>query len=222
MFRPPRFRVFCLCFAPVAFVLVAPAALSAQSASRPPAVYAPAKKQSLDGVANLGEVSPMLFRGGQPTSQGFRALAKLGINIVVDLRRKNSIAEQREKQEVTSDGMRFVSLPWDCHHPSDEMAARFLEILRDNPGKKLFVHCHYGVDRTGALIAVYRMADDGWTPAEAMNEMKLFGYNILHRAWCHALVGFENNFPQQMKGDPRLRALSSRASSGHQASSREP
>ncbi|MGB8782030.1 MAG: hypothetical protein WCD02_02855, partial [Terriglobales bacterium] len=36
------------------------------------------------GVGNFGEVTPDLFRGAQPTRKGFQALAKDGINIVVD------------------------------------------------------------------------------------------------------------------------------------------
>jgi protein tyrosine/serine phosphatase len=208
-----NFRPFNTIIAASACVCFLTAPLRAQSLSTdPPAVHTPAIKQHLSGIANFGEVSPSLFRGGQPSTVGFATLAKMGINIVVDLRREKSIAETREKQEVAADGMTFVPLSWNCHHPTDEIAERFLAILRENPGKKVFVHCHYGVDRTGALIAVYRMADEGWTPADAMSEMKLFGYNFAHRSWCHALVEFENNFPQQMKSDPRLRSLSTGAS----------
>jgi protein tyrosine/serine phosphatase len=207
------FRSLNILLAAIALRFFVSSSMRAQSVGAdPPAAYTPAKKLRLAGISNFGEVAPTLFRGGQPTSQGFASLAKRGIDIVIDLRRQNSGDKTREEQEVAANDMKFVSLSWDCHHPSDEIAARFLRILRDNPGKRVFVHCHYGVHRTGALIAVYRMAEDGWTSAEAMKEMKLFGYNILHRTWCHSLAGFEANFPRQMKTDPRLRSLSTGAS----------
>ena len=212
MTAPIRARILFGLLMAGAVIWIGPSVVTAPSAaSDPPALYAPARKLRLAGVSNFGEVAPTLFRGGQPTSQGFASLAKLGINIVVDLRRQDSGDEAREEKEVAANGMEFVSLSWDCRHPSDEIAARFLQVLRDNPGKKVFIHCHYGVDRTGAMIAVYRMAEEGWSAPDAMREMKLFGFNFVHRSWCHTLVGFEADFPQQIKNDPRLRSLSSAA-----------
>jgi protein tyrosine/serine phosphatase len=37
------------------------------------------------------------------------------------------------------------------------------------------VHCHRGADRTGAVIACYRIAHDGWSSKQALNEAKSFG-----------------------------------------------
>jgi Dual specificity phosphatase, catalytic domain len=65
-------------------------------------------------------------------------------------------------------GMQYVSIPWHPDSPSDENIARFLKVIEENPDKKVFVHCHAGVDRTGMAIASYRMAKEGWSPDEAM------------------------------------------------------
>jgi protein-tyrosine phosphatase len=64
--------------------------------------------------------------------------------------------------------MQYVSIPWHPDSPSDENIARFLKVIEENPDKKVFVHCHAGVDRTGMAIASYRMAKEGWSPDEAM------------------------------------------------------
>ena len=40
----------------------------------------------------------------------------------------------------------------------------------------VFVHCKRGSDRTGTVIAVYRMRNDGWTDDEAIKEAKKFGF----------------------------------------------
>ena len=142
-----------------------------------------ARNVMLQGVSRFGEVTPTLYRGAQPTREGFRNLAKIGINIVVDLRG----SRQSERQLVTRLGMRYVALPWRCFRPRDEHFARFLTLLRANPGKKVFVHCRVGDDRTGMDIAAYRMAEQGWSPGEAKREMRAYGVNWFHRMICPGL-----------------------------------
>ena len=58
-----------------------------------------ARKLAVEGVPNLGEVSSNLYRGSQPTRQGFRKLAEMGISIVVDLRVRG---REIERQQVTN------------------------------------------------------------------------------------------------------------------------
>ena len=123
-----------------------------------------AQRRELHGVPNFGEVTSTLFRGGQPSRDGFDELKKLGVQIVVNLRDDNA---DTERSLVTTAGLQYVTIPWNCRHPANELAARFLEVLRENPQKKVFVHCHAGVDRTGLMIAVYRMAEQRWTPEQA-------------------------------------------------------
>lgn len=160
------------------------------------------EKVELRGIPNFGKVTTTLYRGGQPSKDGFDELKKLGVQIVVNLRDDNS---ERERSAVTAAGLEYVAIPWNCHHPANSLAARFLEVLRENPEKKIFVHCHAGVDRTGLMVAVYRMAEQRWTPEQASDEMKDFGFNFIHRSWCHALDDYEQNFPQQLTADPSFR-----------------
>ena len=44
----------------------------------------------------------------------------------------------------------------------------------------LFVHCGGGHDRTGMMVAVYRIVIQEWTKEQAIAEMKDFGF---HRMW---------------------------------------
>ena len=46
----------------------------------------PAQNPAPKGVPNFGEVTAQLFRGGQPTTEGFHALKNFGIEIVVNFR----------------------------------------------------------------------------------------------------------------------------------------
>jgi len=161
------------------------------------------KRLTLEGVGNFGEVTPMLYRGGQPKQKGLEGLAKMGVNIVVDVR---LTGRDKERKEVNQLGMQFVELPWHCMFPKDEPFARFLKLLKDNPKKKVFVHCRYGDDRTGMMIASYRMAVEGWTPEEARKEMEQFGF---HHLVCPSLGPYEKKFPEHLRSNPAFQSLRS-------------
>ena len=158
-----------------------------------------AKKLTLTGVANFGEVTPWLYRGAQPSRQGFEELAAKGIDIVVDARLSG---KSSEKKVVNAAGMQYVSIPWHCMFPKDKAIEQFLAILRENPKKKIFVHCRYGNDRTGMMLAAYRMAIENWTAQEAWAEMQQFGMN---RTICFPLISYEKRFPEHLKKTPGLR-----------------
>ncbi|HKV28373.1 MAG TPA: dual specificity protein phosphatase family protein [Candidatus Acidoferrales bacterium] len=186
-------------------IFAAVQALQAQSKAKNSTIaHAPGKKILLAGVPNFGEVTPTLYRGAQPSDQGFQSLAGMGINVIVDFRGLNL---KQERHEAATHNMKLIVLNWDCRNPSDKIAADFLQILKKNPGKKIFVHCYQGIDRTGAMIAVYRMAEEGWTEPEAMNEMRVFGYAFMHRIWCHSVGQYVSKFPKDMQEDPQLVAL---------------
>src|SRR5713226_8957423 len=172
---------------------------------QPPGAYSLTAKLKLRGVQQFGQVTRTLYRA-QPTKEGFANLRKLGINIVVDLRGNRS----SERRIVNALGMRYVPLPWRCYSPHDEHFARFLTLLRENPDKKVFVHCRVGDDRTGMDIAAYRMAEQGWTADEARKEMTVFGVNWFHSTICPRLGSYEKHFPERWQTSPAFRDLRSR------------
>jgi len=161
-------------------------------------------KQKAPGVPNFGEVTPNLYRGGEPSYDGLATLKSLGVDVVVDLR---GSANQSEKAEAQEMGMQYISIPSHCPFPGDEPWAKFLRVVRDNPDKKLFVHCRLGDDRTGMAVAAYRMAEQGWSADEAMNEMQTFGFTTLHRAICLGMASYEAGFPEKLKTSSAFKDL---------------
>jgi tyrosine-protein phosphatase SIW14 len=157
------------------------------------------------GLPNFGEVTPTLYRGGQPARVGYEKLAKMGVKVVIDLRLTK---KGEERREVEKQGMEYVSIPWHCYLPKDAQFARFLMILREHPHKKIYVHCRYGDDRTGMMIAAYRMAVEGWTPQQARKEMEHFGF---HRLVCPSLGPYEKSFPERFKKNSAFQALRTHA-----------
>jgi len=155
-------------------------------------------------IPDFGEVTPTLYRGAQPKKQGFEALAKLGIQIVVDLRGDRD----NEREEVTRLGMQYVPMHWQCSFPKDKIFAAFITLIRTNPRKKIFVHCRVGDDRTGMMVAAYRMAEQGWSAEKAENEMIDFGFNFVHRHLiCLRLESYEKDFPNRFATRPEFEKL---------------
>ncbi len=147
------------------------------SAQAPVAIGPPAEHLTLEGVENFARIGQTLYRGAQPKSFAYNELKNIGVAIVVDFREeKSEIAS--EKRAVEGTGMQFVSLPWTASHgPVSEEVTSFLNLVRANPDKKIFVHCRRGADRTGLMVAVYRINFDHWTPAQAVAEMHVFHYS---------------------------------------------
>jgi tyrosine-protein phosphatase SIW14 len=171
-----------------------------------PAVRAIGRRLQEKGVPNFGEVTPTLYRGGLLNDTGLKALAKMGVKIVVD----THAHDQAEEKEVQRLGMEYVAIPWHCPWPHDEVFATFLKLLHDNPGKKVFVHCRLGDDRTGMMVAAYRMAEEGWSAGEAMSEMKSFGFSRAHHVICPGLASYEKEFPERLKSSAAFQELKSK------------
>lgn len=199
------FKVVCTCALSAAPVCLAQTPAHQACSVPSEAKHTIASKSTLRGVPQFGAVTPVLYRGAQPSKEGFANLAKFGIDIVVDLRGSG----EAERRVVTGLGMRYVALPWQCYSPRDEHFAQFLSLLRENPGKKVFVHCRSGDDRTGMDIAAYRMAEQGWTAEEARQEMVTWGANWFHRFICPGLASYERGFPARFKTSPVFQGLRS-------------
>ena len=137
-------------------------------------------------------VDAHLYRGGQPTADGFRQLASMGVKTIVNLRHEGETRREEERRLVESLGMRWVFLPMRSYwRPSDAQVLAFLRAVDDTAHQPVFVHCRKGEDRTGTLVAIYRIVEEGWGPARAYEEalaLGLSGWNpfmrhvILHEA----------------------------------------
>ncbi len=67
------------------------------------------------------------------------------------------------------------------------MINRFLSVLDDNASRPVYVNCFHGSDRTGLLLAIYRMAREGWSAAKAYKEMRGCGFHLFrmyHFKWA--------------------------------------
>jgi protein-tyrosine phosphatase len=187
----------------VAFPMQAQEPPAAAGAATMSATGAPALlSHGVKGIKNFGQVTPRLYRGAQPAEKGYELLEKMGVDIIVDFRNENDLIE-RERQAVEARHIRFISIPWSAFHdPTTEQVRQFFKILRENPEKRIFVHCEVGADRTGTMVALYRIAAQGWTVHDAVREMKAYHF---HRFWFSHLEDFVEEYPKRLESDAALR-----------------
>jgi protein tyrosine/serine phosphatase len=163
------------------------------------------QKLHLAGIHNAGKIKDVLYRGAQPKEAGLAELKRLGITTIVDLRGEDREKSEWERSRAEALGMRVVNIPvsgW--APPSDEQVAQFLELFREDPKQKVFVHCRFGDDRTGVFVATYRMAVEKWSPERAMGEMYFFGFNGF---WHPSMKKFIRQFPDHLKTSAALSSL---------------
>jgi protein tyrosine/serine phosphatase len=151
------------------------------------------------GVENFARVNPGLYRGGQPTEEGFKQLKAMGIKTIIDFRSYHST-----KKQVEAAGMTPVEIPLKADlgsvPPSDDELREFFSVVLDPAKQPVYIHCAFGKDRTGTMAAVYRLECDGWNADEALQEMEAFGYHNIYRD----LINFVKSYKPRgyAKGPP--------------------
>jgi protein tyrosine phosphatase (PTP) superfamily phosphohydrolase (DUF442 family) len=115
----------------------------------------------LAAVRNLRRIGDRMWAGGQPDPDGYRDLAALGVDTVVDLRAGTPDDPIEDDEEVlTRLGMTRLWFPVpDGYAPSPRV---ILRVLHDTQDRTAFVHCGAGIGRSGVVhaAAVWRQGED--------------------------------------------------------------
>ena len=145
-----------------------------------------------ENLPNFQKVDEHVYRGAQPTDSGFQELAKLGIKTVVDLRDIGEHSQAGEQKVVTDLGMHYISIPMHgMSTPKDDQVAAVEALFNDAANGPVFVHCKRGADRTGMVVAVYRVSHDSWDNKKALAEAKSYGMSIFERAIQHYVMDYK-------------------------------
>jgi tyrosine-protein phosphatase SIW14 len=124
---------------------------------------------------NFGQVGAGLFRGAEPDQRCLGHLAALGVRTVVNLRDEKDASED-EKEVVLALGMRYANMPMSgFDRPSATDVKRVLAFIGASGNQPVFLHCKRGRDRTGVVVAAYRVTNDGWAAEKALVEAEDFG-----------------------------------------------
>ena len=137
-------------------------------------------------IPRFQQVTPELFRGGQPVPESFGFLKWRGIKTVINLRE-----EHDERELVEKLGMNYVYIPLDAWDRVPDLAIRrFFNVVNDPENQPVFVHCRRGADRTGFMIGLYRIAEQGWSAQQAYREARALGLRWWYRGLKHQLYDF--------------------------------
>jgi protein tyrosine/serine phosphatase len=130
---------------------------------------------TLEGVPNLNRVAPNLYRSAQPTAEGFRAAENsLKLRAVLDLRSLHS-----DEDLIKGTQIRVNAVPMNAWSINTDDVIVALKVIKAAEAKgPVLVHCRHGADRTGVVIAMYRIVYQGWTKQQALDEMEHGGFNF--------------------------------------------
>jgi len=142
------------------------------------------------GLPNLHRVNSSLYRSAQPSREGFEFLGRQSslasadrpIKTVLSLRAFNDDAPL----VLPSSVLRLEQIRFHTWHPENEDVVKFLRIATTPAMQPVLVHCQHGSDRTGTMVAIYRIAYEGWTKARATDEMINGGFGF-HPMWQNLL-----------------------------------
>ena len=193
MLRVSRFFLLAVVFAG----LFLPAAgRTAESKDRPRAW---ATRLNRPGLPNLHKVDDGLYRGAQPTARGVKELEKLGVRTIVNLRSSHS-----DEKIVAGSNLTLAHIPMNTWAVDEKDVVRFLRVVTDKDRRPVFVHCQHGADRTGAMCAAYRLAVDGWSKRQAIDEMTKGGFGF-HSIWRNLPKLIEKLHVEQIRAKAGLK-----------------
>jgi tyrosine-protein phosphatase SIW14 len=143
--------------------------------------YIPAQKVHLQPFNNLYKINDSIYRSEQPTKKGMQGLQQLGIKTVLNFRNHHNDVDEAKNTTLI-----IERLSQNTNKISQEFIISALKIIQQSK-KPILIHCLHGSDRTGVVIAAYRIVYENWTKEEAIVELreKQFGY---HETWFPHIV----------------------------------
>lgn len=169
--------------------------------------------QVIDPVTNLYQVDQRLYRSQQPKPSDISSLQRLHIGTIINLR-----PHQTDQDLSALAPLRLIHVPMRTWAISNaEIAEALIQINHHSQDGGVLVHCQQGADRTGLVIAMYRIIYQQWSIKAAQNEMKHGGFGF-HPIWINIDQFFNSQHIEAIKNEiQRQQALSqiSRKASEH-------
>lgn len=144
-------------------------------------------------VRNFAQVDEHVFRGAAPSEAGLEDLRALHITIDLDLREpgRSGAIERAEAERL---GIHYVNVgmpPLSAPTSAEMKQALAILLAADSGTGRVFVHCRRGKDRTGTVIACYRIEHDGWMNVRALQEAKQHGISRFERGMRAYIARFQ-------------------------------
>lgn len=146
-----------------------------------------------ENIRNFGRVNDSLYRGAQPNQLGIESLKRVGVKTIVNLRMTNDVWVA-EAAEARANGIIYTNVPMrGLGRPTNQQVANVLSIIETFPSP-VFIHCEHGSDRTGIIIACYRIKHDQWTSKQALSEAVEYGMSKWEVGMKKFVVDYEKPY----------------------------
>jgi len=123
-----------------------------------------------DCLENWYKVDDIVYRSAQPDKEGFADIEKIGIKRILNLREFHTDEDEAEKSDVE-----LFHIPMNAAKIKDEDVIEALALITSSKDPVL-LHCWHGADRTGTVIAMYRIVIQKWSKSSAIDELVNGGY----------------------------------------------
>lgn len=136
-----------------------------------------AVKIDIAGLNNMFRIDKDVYRSEQPETEDFALLEQYGIREILNLRYWHSDAAKMSQTSIKEHRVRMKA-----HDMNNREIVAALKII-DNRKGAILIHCHHGSDRTGIIVAMYRIVFQNWSKKEAIDEMlsEKFGFHPIYK-----------------------------------------
>jgi len=131
-----------------------------------------ATPMSAENLENFYKIDNKLYRSEQPLQEAMQELQALGIPNLLNLR----FFHDNNNEAVGTD-LNLLHVRMDPYNISDTAVVSALRVIKKTNGP-VVVHCWRGSDRTGLIVAMYRILYQDWTKEEAIDELVNGGYGF--------------------------------------------
>ncbi|MBP8792526.1 MAG: dual specificity protein phosphatase family protein [Lutibacter sp.] len=147
---------------------------------------------------NLYQINDVLYRSEQPSKKGFKEVELIGVKTILNLRRlKNN------KKKAKDFNFKLIHTPIKTKLLNEDDIVNALTIIQNSP-KPVLVHCWHGSDRTGTIIAAYRIVIDNWTKEQAIEEFQQDNLGYHYKMYPNLLVLLKNLDVEKMKNQLKI------------------
>lgn len=154
-----------------------------------------AYKLNIRGFTNLYRVDDSLYRCEQPNKQDFILIDSIGIKTVINLRQRKT-----DNHKIKKTGLKLINVPmnaWTISYTDIVAGERAI----NDAQKPVLIHCKHGADRTGCMVAIYRIVKCGWTREDAIKEFRYGGFHYHEKSFPNILRLLETIDIEQLKKD---------------------
>lgn len=147
---------------------------------------------------NLFQISDSIFRSEQPSKKGFRELETMGIKTIINLRRLKDDTKKAKGTDLV-----LKKIPLRAAKIVEGDIINVLDMIHTSE-KPVLIHCWHGSDRTGVIMAAYRVVFENWDKEKAIQEFrrKEFGY---HENWYPNLLDLIRNLnPESIRKEMEI------------------